>query len=225
MSKIDVITETIAAGDTFPYTGDGQQLACYSLGGVPNIEISINDGGYIPFKVGDAWNLPHKNIRFRNSNTTSVALVAISAPAPDTYVDNSLKGEVDIFGNVTTIGNPLSTYGGTLTPVGQVFINVSVDTTVSGVAESVPLFSAASNVNGVVIRTLTQIHKTVVTGNSLKDYSYLKTEVGNFYHGYRSGYGAFNLEQEFYYEAGEGLEARVGGSMLVGFIATIDYLA
>jgi hypothetical protein len=215
---INPINVTLQPGEELPIEQPANGIICRSLDGAPNIMIKLrmNDGStdFLPFAVGDKFNMPHKDLVLKNPLLVAAVVELFQVSSPGVYQDLRQRGELDILGNVTTTGQPTSTYGGTIIPLGKSWHRVTYPTV--GATTYVTVVAAADNPNGLIVRTALFSESLAASASNL--YS---TD-GVFFS--QNGVGVETLMGERYIEPGQELNIGIGANNLTAVEISYDIL-
>jgi len=150
---IHKVFTTLDANEERQIHHPGQGIVCRSLGGETEIEVKLvlrghGNSSFLPLEVGEKFMFPHDTLILKNPLAKPIDVQLYQVSNKDTYEDLRQRGEVDIFGNVTSTGQPTTDKGGSITQLGSSQYSVEA----LGAGGNIDIVAAVNNVNGIVLQ-------------------------------------------------------------------------
>lgn len=151
---------TLVAGEKRTWDTGGAEFHCRKIVGGNQIKVSFDKADdFIPVAEREGFKIPHEKCVLFNDSAIDVIIQCYQPTHAGIYLAPPEQGELDVFGNVTTTGQPLTTNGGNITPVGSSYYNHNG----LGSGVTIDILAAVDNTNGAIIRTAQMVLKGVGT--------------------------------------------------------------
>ena len=171
-----LFSETLGAGQSIIIGGGKHgQLFILDCSNSEGLDVKFKGTDIPAFRVykGVPVEVNYRNAVITNPHATDVTFKIYCAPVGVLFSEgrNVEAGPTSILGTVGIVGQPLSSDGGTITPLGNELLEVE-----SIASTTQELIAAASNTNGLIIRTLMCIVAAstpvirIRASNGVKDY-------------------------------------------------------
>ena len=208
-------TVVVPANSDFRHAASGGAVSIIEITGP--LEISFDGGSSWSkcerqFKFGVA----HNEVFFKNSSLVPVQVDFVQSKSASDFFDGRLGGDIDVFGNVTTKGDPLERYGGSIASIGESSLFMSSGALTPD-QQSFTLINPGLNVNGIVVTGLI-IANFTSSGVSWGDRSMIEAVDGAAIRNFvpfamQNGLGVYTAERSFFLDPGLGLRFIVNGNV------------
>ena len=191
----------------------GVQLAC--LEATSNFEVSFDGGSsWTILGRGIEYNQRFDELRFRSSESVPIMATIIRSTNSNVFKDRRNFGETSFTGEVGVVGHPLTTRGGSVSPLGRSRARFTIDR-----STETKVIDGAMNTNGIILhyfRIYMPLVRTSYVYSTLGYHYFWDSQQGNGNNGY------FDSPRPLYLEPGDGIAARqaVDGNVLfinIGF--------
>lgn len=191
----------LAVGEKREWTMGGEEFHCRKIIGGNELQVSFDAAdSFIPIAEREGFKIPHDHCVLFNDSLLPISIQCYQPSETGIYVTPAQQGELDVFGNVTTSGQPLTTDGGSITPLGE--SKHAVVYTADPSSRTIPIVTGAANTNGVAIRTANLIETVGGSTNSLG--------TTGIYFERQRGAGTLSIQREYFVPAGEPFNLIIG---------------